>query len=516
MTGKRFTSTVAGASILITAVGLIGKGLGLVREIVFAGFFGLNSQYDLYLVGAVLPITINTVILYLGQNYFIPSYNKTKVEEPGKINAFTNSTFWTFSAFGLMLAAVLYYFSTAIVGLYIHDVSSYDFISALNVFRIFLLTIPLNAAYSILAAFLQSEFEFKYPAVSQLLLNVSIILLVIFFSNKFGVYAIPAGYVLGTTAQLIFLVTKSAPRITLKLFGFAEGGSFRAVINSSLIITILIESISQIYLLADRYFFNEVQKGGIASLNYAMNLYLLPVTIISAALTTAIFPGLSQSFSSNTKEDIQRKLDNFFRVNLFIFIPVSLGLIFYGNVLIRLLFQRGEFDAGATKMTFGILKLYSISLVFYSTYAVLNKLLYSASLIKLLLTVTLAGCIFKIAANILLVKDYSQNGLALSTTLSYLFFFIAGMSIVFFKLKLKLLYFVKEFSLDILNSLISYLLAVVLVPRSLFTDGLFNEMFRMAVFVFAYFINSKLMGHSAVDLFENSFRRIYPINGKRR
>ncbi|NUM61450.1 MAG: hypothetical protein HUU44_04770, partial [Ignavibacteriaceae bacterium] len=73
---KKFTSTIAGASIFISLLGLISRGLGFIREIIFANNFGLEKEFDLYLVGAVLPITINTILLYIGQNYFIPEFQK--------------------------------------------------------------------------------------------------------------------------------------------------------------------------------------------------------------------------------------------------------------------------------------------------------------------------------------------------------------------------------------------------------------------------------------------------------
>ncbi len=515
MAAKKFTSTVAGASILITAVGFLGKGLGLIREVVFAGFFGLNTQYNLYLVGAVLPITINTVILYLGQNYFVPNYNKAKIEGRENPLVFTNSTFWTFTGFGLLLALILYLLSGFIVKFYLQSASAAEFTTTLNVFRIFLLTIPLNSAFAVLAAFLQSEFEFKSPAISQLFLNIAIILLVVVFSDKIGVYTIPFGYTAGTFAQLVFLIVKSLKKIKLNLFAFVKGSRTRSIINNSLVITILIEALGQIYLLADRYFFGSVQQGGIASLNYAMNLYLLPVAIISGAVSTAIFPSFSQSIISNLKEDVQNKLDNFFRVNLFMFIPISIVLYFYGDVLIRILFQRGEFNNNATQMTFEVLKFYSMSLVFYSTYAVMNKVLYGANLIKILLAITIAGCAIKVAANFLLVKEFFQNGLAISTTLSFVFFFLASILVIVYKLKLKIVYFIKEFSFDIINGLISFVISVVVLPEKLFGFFGLNGFVRLAVFIFIYMLNAKLINHSAVKLFERAFGTLNPFKERR-
>ena len=268
---KKFTSTVAGASILITVVGLLGKGLGLFREVIFANSFGISVNYNLYLIGAVLPLTINTIILYIGQNYFIPNYNRIKIESPDHSEKFISSTFWIFTAGGIILSFLLLMFSKSFISLYLKDSSQAALVSTTEVFRIFLITIPINSASSILAAYLQSEFEFKYPAYSQLFLNISVIFLVIIFSGSLGVMTIPLGYVLGNIIRLGYLFVKTHDKISLNIANLFSLEKFSGFAGTTFLITILIESISQLFLLADRYFYHFVDKGGIASLNYAMN-----------------------------------------------------------------------------------------------------------------------------------------------------------------------------------------------------------------------------------------------------
>ncbi len=498
---KNFTSTVAGASILITTVGLIGKGLGLVREIVFANFFGLNAQYDLYLVGAVLPLTINSIILYLGQNYFIPNYNKIKISRSNDSQKFTNSTFWLFSFWSIVLSIILFLLSKFIIKLYLQPGSFSNFESALEVFRIFIITIPLNASFAVLAAYLQAEFEFKFPAYSQLLLNISIIILVIIFSNRAGVLAIPYGYVIGSLFQLSFLLFKVRKKIKLNIIEFIKSKDGFSLINYSFAITILIESISQIYLLADRYFFDSVPQGGIAALNYAANIYLLPITIISVALSTAIFPKLSHSFSTNDKEELENKLGRFYSINLFLFVPISLILILYGDLIIRILFQRGEFNVNATIMTFDVLKFYALSLIFYSTYAVINKLIYSASLIRDLLIITIIGSLLKIILNFILVAKYQQIGLAISTVISYLFFFLCGIILITFKLKLNSRRFVSELLFNIFNGFLSYLISEILISNYLSDNYFVNSFLKLITFIIIYLSNSIIINQNAIKLF---------------
>lgn len=76
----KYTSTIAGATILMAGIGIISRGLGFFREVTFAGYYGLSSEFDLYLIGTVIPLTLNTIILFIAQNIFVPYYNRYKNE----------------------------------------------------------------------------------------------------------------------------------------------------------------------------------------------------------------------------------------------------------------------------------------------------------------------------------------------------------------------------------------------------------------------------------------------------
>ena len=54
---QKFTSTIAGASIFISLIGVLSRGFGFIREMIFANNFGLETDFDLYLVGAVLVVS---------------------------------------------------------------------------------------------------------------------------------------------------------------------------------------------------------------------------------------------------------------------------------------------------------------------------------------------------------------------------------------------------------------------------------------------------------------------------
>jgi putative peptidoglycan lipid II flippase len=510
---QKFTSTIAGASIFISVIGLFSRGLGFIREMIYANNFGLEKDFDLYLVGAVLPITINSIILYIGQNYFVPGFQKLHSSDSNAANKFYRQSFVIFFGVGILVSIILFLGSDIIINYYMHQASAQNKDIATIIFRIFLITIPFSAAISIFSALLQSIYEFKYPAILILFLNISIIALLILFTDKLGIYVIPIGYVVGTIFQFIYLLYKSQKIVNLNLGSIRrELWPSRSLLSSSLLTILIIESLSQLYSLFDRYFYGEISSGGIAALNYAYIIWILPVTIFSISLATAVFPIISKAISNYSQENVEKIYNENIAVNTFIFIPMAFIFYFYGDTIIRILFERGKFVPESTIITFGVLKYYSISLVFYSVYAVFNKIFYSLNKIKILLWVTAGGLLLKLVLNFLLI-DLEQNGLALSTSVSYMFFFFATFLILNGKLEIKnRSLFSKDFLIHFINCIICYL-SVRIIINIFSVNNILIEIVVITTFIIIYAVNSFILDQKAMIIF---IRVIKNLNLKRK
>jgi len=498
--GKKFTSTIAGASIFISAIGLLSRGLGFFREMIFASDFGLETEFDLYLVGAVLPITINSVILYIGQNYFIPKFQKLNSEDPPQSQIYFKQSFIAFILVGAAIALLLYLTSEIIIDFYMHSASLAEKQIASNIFTLFLITIPLSAGVSILSALLQSFYEFKYPAIAILFLNVSIILMLLLFADRFGVFIIPVGYLIGTVLQFSYLMFRSSKHVRLNIFSNNFYSDLSGpIVNSSIVIIILIEALSQLHALFDRYFYGEVTSGGIASLNYALIIWFLPISILSISLATAVFPAINKEVIDNSNTEMERIYNESISINVFLFIPLTFILFFYGDTIIKLFFERGKFVEESTLITFNVLKLYSISLVFYSVYAVLNKIFFSINRMKLLLFITITGVSIKLILNFVLI-DLHQNGLALSTSISFIFFFLASYVILNKELKIKSKFlFFKDILFHLTNGVFCILL-IGIIKNQFFLKNIITEITFIILFFTLYSINVLIVKHNAYKI----------------
>lgn len=506
---KRFTSTVAGASILLTSVGLLSRGLGLIRESVFANYFGLSPEYDLYLVSVVLPMTINTVVIFLGQNFFIPIYHQKKTVSENNAKEFLTYSFILFIVSGLIVFSVLFMSSTWFLKHYISgnlDINSLE--QAVIIFKIYISTIPLSAGFSILAAYLQAEYNFIYPSVSILILNITVIVLTVLFTKYLGILVIPAAYLSGILIQFIFLFTRSRFRFKINsLIRTSWIREYLKSIKSSFILIILIEAVGQAYLITDRYFFHQVDPGGIAALNYSMILFNLPISIFSVAFATALFPSLSENYGLNNKAELKSKINQFFCINSFIFIPIAFCYFFWGNDFIKLFFERGKFSSADTLLTFSVLRIYSIGLIFYSAYALINKLFYASQMIRYLLILSIFGLFIKILLNFLLVVPFAQEGLAMSTSITYVFFFVSGSWLIFSILKI---HGNKKFYSELILN-ISNIVFCLVISHLIFSNlNHFPWIYLLQIIFFLtlYLFNAFLIKHDAINIIKNVKNRI--------
>ena len=508
---KKLTSSLTGAFVFIILINILSRGLGFFREILFANYFGLGVNFDVYLVGAVLPITISTVVIYIGQNYFIPAYNKVKASNEFTVKDFFNVNLNIFIVSSFLLAVLLYLFSEPLIELYMHTSDPDIKRNALKIFRIFLITIPLNAGNSVLMAYQQAEYEFKYPALSRLLLNFAIIPVLIIFTDDFGIYTIPVGFVTGTALQFFYLLFKIKSHIFFPSFRFFKENNFKHVFNFTILSVILIETISQVYAISDRYFFGMVDRGGISSLNYAMKLYLLPVAVFSIALATVLLPKFSENIQSGHIDELNQNYSDAVRANLFLFVPIAFLFFFYGGDIIKILFERGKFSVEDSGVTFNVLKFYTISIIFYSTYSIYNKIIYGARLVNALLVITVAGIILKIVLNFLLVNELKQDGLALSSSISYIYFFLASFVLISIKLPaLKQSVFLKDLTFYLVNGLLSYLLVEILFGSLVFVSTS-KQIIKFMVFYPVFLLNIKIVEHGSVKLIKNFWKNMKSV-----
>jgi len=143
--------------------------------------------------------------------------------------------------------------------------------------------------------------------------------------------------------------------------------------------------------------------------------------------------------------------------------------------------------------------------MFYAIYSILNKLIYGIGAIKFLSILTVTGIALKFVLNFIFVGTLKQDGLALSTSITYFYFFTVG--IIYTKVKLKKLamnIFLKDLILTLFNCIVTFILVKILW-NSFGIEGLPGILILMIIFLTVYLINSILLEQKSFNILKTAY-----------
>jgi putative peptidoglycan lipid II flippase len=351
---------------LARSAGLIGLAtfssriLGLGRDVVQGYFFGTGMQADAFTVATRIPTLLRDLFAEGAMSAaLVPTLSRVLARE-GKPGA------WRLGsqvANGLVLvtgAIVLLgiVFAEPLVHFYATGFADTPEKLALTV-RLTRLNMPfllLVAVAAVCMGMLNAARRFFMPALAPALYNVVFIActmaLVPFFAHAGvePVLALSAGMLLGGAAQMVtqwpalhregyrhrWRVDPGDPalREVLLLMGPATLGVAAAQINL-LVNTKLATG----------------EDGAATALSYAFRLIYMPIGIIGVSVATAAIPELARHAATRALDDMRTTLSWGLRLMLMLSVPATLGLVALAGPIVRLIFERGQFDAQSSPST---------------------------------------------------------------------------------------------------------------------------------------------------------------------
>ena len=129
-----------------------------------------------------------------------------------------------------------------------------------------------------------------------------------------------------------------------------------------------------------------------------------PIGVFGVAIGTASIPVLSRMASEGKFKDFRNTLSSSLNLVFLMTLPSACGLIVLGEPIIRLIYERGKFDADDTAMTAYALAGYSIGLTGYAAIKVLSPAFYALDDAKTPMIIALGS----IVVNALASLSFSQ------------------------------------------------------------------------------------------------------------
>ncbi|HOW87613.1 MAG TPA: murein biosynthesis integral membrane protein MurJ [Candidatus Omnitrophota bacterium] len=418
--GKRHLVRAAAVVAIMT---LIGRICGLFRDIVSAKQFGTSWQWDAFLYAFMLPNLFRRVVGEGGlTSAFIPVYNEIHAQKsPAEAFRFANITI---SFLSVALLAFIVLVETLLHFLLKAGFQSQTVMLTLELSRILFPYLWFLSLYALGMGILNSHRHFLAPAAGPAILDLVWIAAVIWVPSWVGQDYL--GRIRWLSYAVLFagflhVAVEWPPlcRIGFKFRWIWDMGYEGLKKTWRLLLPVVLSfAVVQINITVDMTLGMMIGPGANSSLWYGNRLMQFPLGVFALAMGTALLPMLAQQIARGEKEASRKTLSFALRSVFFIIIPSSVGLVVMREPIVRLLFERGEFDAVSTARSAAVLLGYTIGLFAFAGQKILNSGYYAAHDSRTPMRTSVIALISNIAFNLILMIPLKEAGLALGTSLS--------------------------------------------------------------------------------------------------
>jgi len=159
-------------------------------------------------------------------------------------------------------------------------------------------------------------------------------------------------------------------------------------------------------------------EGWLTWITQSFRLMHLPIGIFGVAISTASLPILSRYIAEGNIESYRHTISHALRLMILLTVPASIGLMALKVPIIRLIYQRGQFDAYDTQQVANALFYYAFGLCGYSAVKIATDGFYALKDTKTPVYVSLCTIALNIILNYLFIFrfGFDHRSLALSTS----------------------------------------------------------------------------------------------------
>lgn len=409
-------SRIARAATLVMVLFIISRVLGLLREIVIARQFGTSADMDAYLAAFRLPDFLFYMVAggALG-SAFIPTFAGylTREDMPGAWRLASAVINWVILIL-TFLGGVAAIFAPWLVQTLYGDFSPAQQALTTELMRWMLISTVIFGVSGVLMGILNAQQHFLLPALAPVVYNGAIILGALFLGPIWGVRGLTAGVVLGAGGHLLVqlpLVTWGKQRMSYQPVLAVNEPALHEV-GRLMAPRVLGLAAVQLNFVVTTILASGLAVGSLTALNYGWIIMLLPQGVIAQSVATALFPTLTALAAKEEYAEMRRVFGTTLRNLIFLTLPAAVGLIILREPIVRLLLERGAFNATSTKATAWALGFFTLGLVGHAIVEITVRAFYALKNTKTPVGIGVLAMGINILLSILLMKLFTWLGLA--------------------------------------------------------------------------------------------------------
>lgn len=416
------------SSALVGSMTMLSRVLGLLRDIVIAGFVGATANADAFFVAFKIPNFLRRLFAEGAfSQAFVPVLADYK--QDGSIiavRALIDRVAGVLGGSLLVVTSLAILAAPLVAGLFAPGFldQPLKFQLTAEMIRITFPYLLLISMTGFCGAILNSFGRFAVPAFTPVFLNLSLIFAATVAAPWFEepVFALAWGVFFAGFIQLLFQVP-SLYRLELvprPIWDTRDEGVRR--ILKLMVPALFGVSVSQINLLLDTVLASFLPTGSVSWLYYSDRLTELPLGVFGIAIATVILPNLSAHRAAAREQRFSLTLDWAIRSVLVIGVPAAVALVLLAQPILITLFQYGELTPEDVAMSSLSLQAYAFGLVAFMLIKVLAPAYYARKDTTTPMKIGIVAMVVNMVLNLLLVFplmhfwNAGHMGLALATS----------------------------------------------------------------------------------------------------
>lgn len=408
----------------VSGMTMISRVTGLMREFLIARAFGASAYTDAFFIAFRIPNLLRRLFAEGAfSQAFVPilaEYNNQKGDAATKelVDHVATVLVWALlltCAIGILAAPVVVY--VVATGLK----SDPDaFALSVVMTRIMFPYIGFMAFVALAGGILNTWRQFKIPAFTPVLLNLSFIFASLFLAPQLEqpIYALAIAVLIGGVLQMAIQIPAllkigMLPRISINIRASLSNPGARRVLKQMAPATLGV-SVAQISMIINTNIASHLENGSVSWLSYADRLMELPIGLLGVALGTILLPSLSKAHSTGDTIEYSALLDWGLRLTFLLALPFAVALATLSEPVTTVLFHYGKFDAYSVAMTGRALIAYGVGLIGIILVKILAPGFYARQDIKTPVKIAIGILIATQLMNLMFVPWIQHAGLALS------------------------------------------------------------------------------------------------------
>jgi putative peptidoglycan lipid II flippase len=411
----------------VSALTMLSRLLGLVREQIFALTLGAGTSSDAFLAAFRIPNLLRDLFAEGAlSTAFVPTYVATlRNQSRAAAYALANRVVSTLTLYVGAIALLAMLFPGPVVRVVAAGFSPEKAALCATLVRIMMPFLPAISLAVVAMGALNAEEKYTAPALASSMFNVvaivgGVVVYAVSPSPRDAVITWAGLTLAGGFAQLAIQLPPLAamgyrPRLLPDLT-FRDPGTRR--IAALMAPATLGVAAVQVNVVVNSSFASLISDGAISWLSYAFRLMQLPIGVFGVAVGTTALTHLSRDAARRDWSALRNTLRAGLRMVLFLTVPSTVGLAILGVPIIRLIYQHGRFSSHATVQTAQALSGYAAGLVSYAAIKVVAPAFYALGRTRVPLVASVSAVVANLAWNFATFRSLGHVGLALGTSLA--------------------------------------------------------------------------------------------------